>query len=141
MQVLDPGHDYLVDNYDGIGVQRRTFMKRIGPGYPFNEGIPYKGTNIQEELRVLIDRMEYLQRQNEEMGIHDPENKQIIENLKNSFWLLEKRAARHHNKDFPYSVFHPDDAYRYPTGSDGHILIELFEPLIREYSEPWRVDE
>src|SRR5579864_6667519 len=141
MEILDPGHDYLVPNYDGIGNQRITFMKRIGKGYPFNTGSPHKGTNCQELIRVEINRIEYLELQNKEMGINDPENALILTALKTVVWLFEKRAAKHHNKDFPYSIFHPDDLYKFPTGPDGHVLIDLFQPLIDEARQPWRVDE
>jgi hypothetical protein len=137
MDILDPGHDYEINNYDGSGKQRITFLKREGEGYPGNIG-HYPGTNCQEVLRVLIDRIEYLDNQ-----IPCNENKLILDNLKSAYWQFEKRAAERHRKEFPYSVFHPDDAYRYPIGEDGHILVDLFRPLIDEaYGfQPWKVDE
>ena len=141
MDVLDPGHKYIVENYDGDGYQGLYFLKRIGEDYPFNEAPAHKGTNCQEVIKVLIDRVEYLDKQ-----IPCNENKLIIRNLQSTLWLFEKRAAERHHKDFPYSIFHPDDLHKFPTNvEDGHTQVDnpVFQSLIEEAnygSEPWNWD-
>jgi hypothetical protein len=62
MKILDAGHRYQLDHLDGDNVTELTFVKRSGAMYPFNIG-EYEGTNVQEVLRALIDRTEYLNRQ------------------------------------------------------------------------------
>lgn len=90
MRTLDPGHAYKLDVYDGDGDCILIFMKRSGSGYPGNVG-RHCGTNCQEVLRALIDRVQYLQAQEA-----CSENDQIIEHLRNSLKLFEVRAARRH---------------------------------------------
>lgn len=65
-------------------------MKREGSGYPGNVG-HRQGTNCQEVMRVLIDRIKYLDQQ-----IPCGENKGIIRNLQTCIALLELRAAKRH---------------------------------------------
>ena len=91
MKILDAGHSYLVDGYDGGKPQYITFMKRTGKGFPFNDDVKYGGTNCQEVLRVLIDRTEYLMKQKP-----CAETEAIIGLLKTSLLLFETRAARKH---------------------------------------------
>jgi hypothetical protein len=90
MKVLDRGHVYQVDVYDGDGELFIRFMKREGVGYPGNTGT-HPGTNCQELLRVLIDRVRYLDNQ-----IQCEENKKIIDNLVEALLLFEIRAIRRH---------------------------------------------
>jgi hypothetical protein len=93
MKILDAGHEYELDVYDGdqyTAYQTITFMKREGEGFPFNNSF-YPGTNCQEVLRVLIDRCEYLQKQKPCL-----ETESIIGMLKTSLMLFEIRAARLH---------------------------------------------
>ena len=102
MQVLDPGHCYSVDyfdNVDGDGNQiveplPIQFMKRIGDKFPGNEGPPVPGTNCQEVLRVLIDRVKYLENQ-----VPCKENRVIIGELRNTIQLFEWRAAQRHGTE------------------------------------------
>ena len=54
MEIIDPGHCYKPDTYDGYITETIVFMKREGVNYPFNIG-HYAGTNCQEVLRILID--------------------------------------------------------------------------------------
>jgi hypothetical protein len=102
MKIIDLGHDYALDHLDGIGsmgmcsVERLRFVKREGPGYPGNVG-SHAGTNIQEVLRVLIDRVKYLDSQ-----VPCSENKQILAFLRQSIFLLERRAAKRHNRFFDF---------------------------------------
>ncbi len=99
MKVLDPGHQYelemldvptIVEKGTYVAIPTLQFVKREGPGYPGNKG-HYHGTNIQEVLRVLIDRIQYLQGQKE-----CPENRMILRHLRHCIMLLEQRAARRH---------------------------------------------
>lgn len=90
MQILDEGHQYGLDVYDGVGQQTLTFMKREGPGYPFNVG-HYPGTNCQEVLRALINRVEYLNSQ-----IPCQDNQRILMHLRHAFLEFERRAVIRH---------------------------------------------
>jgi len=98
MKVIDAGHRYELRPFDGGEVQALTFMKREGPGYPGNVG-HYGGTNCQEVLRALIDRMEYLQHQ-----ISCGETEGALFLLRQALWLFEGRAARRHGRLFDYPV-------------------------------------
>lgn len=102
MKVIDPGHEYALDWLDGKpplvrpgGVEdgnRLLFVKRSGEGYPGNTG-RRPGTNMQEVLRALIDRVKYLDGQ-----VHDQRNDRVIDKLREAIWLLEDRAAQRHGR-------------------------------------------
>lgn len=116
MQVKDAGHRYLVDSYDGGEPLQIQFMKREGPGYPGNVG-HYPGTNCQELIRVLIDRIEYLDKQ-----IHDDSNHACLKKLRECLWLFEDRAARRHNID-QFDFFPSERLEELPTcPTCGHIV-------------------
>ena len=95
MRCVDPGHSYLLTAYDAEPGSTRNlvFMKREGPGYPFNVG-HYPGTNCQEVIRALIDRVKYLDRQ-----IACPENAIILAGLRSALAAFEIRAARRHGRE------------------------------------------
>lgn len=97
MKVIDLGHKYLVDSYDGGYPYYVIFMKREGEKFPGNVG-KYSGTNCQEIIRVLIDRVQYLDEQDRCV-----ENKQIIENLRLALEAFEVRAARRHGRTLIYN--------------------------------------
>ena len=95
MKVLDPGHAYLLDALDVEPTQRfwfdpqtLMFVKRIGERYPGNTGKPHPGVTMQEMLRVIIDRLEYVNRQ-----IPAEENGFALFHLQSAFWWMESRAA------------------------------------------------
>ncbi len=92
MKVIDSGHKYLLEVYDGDGTETIaiTFMKREGPGYPSNVG-HYSGTNCQELLRVFIDRVKYLNKQ-----IPCADNQRILEHTRRAFLEFERRGAMRH---------------------------------------------
>jgi len=92
MRVLDPGHKYLVDEYDGDSVAALTlrFTKREGSSYPGNDG-HYPGTKCQEVIRALIDRVDYLNSQ-----VPCDENRRIRLHLIAALGLFEVRAAQRH---------------------------------------------
>ena len=90
MKILDAGHKYEVDALDGGEPQVIQFVKRCGEGFPFNAS-ESGGTNCQEVLRILIDRVDYLQRQKP-----CAESEAISSLLKTALLLFEVRAARNH---------------------------------------------
>lgn len=92
MKVIDPGHVYELFTLDGEMSHPLVFVKREGPGYPGNVGY-HAGTNIQDVLRCLIDRVEYLNKQEECY-----ENGMVISHLRCAFEHLEKRAAGRHGR-------------------------------------------
>jgi hypothetical protein len=92
---IDPGHEYLLDSYDGGVSVLLTFVKREGEGYPFNVG-HHPGTNLQETWRADIKRLQYLQTQGS-----CEENTIVINKLRECIWQLEVRAARRHGRQLP----------------------------------------
>jgi hypothetical protein len=92
MKVIDPGHKYELDHLDGNKKSKLTFVKREGDKYPGNIG-HYEGTNIQEVIRVLIDRVKYLDNQDV-----DTLNSDVLYYLRMCIWCLEVRAARRHKR-------------------------------------------
>jgi hypothetical protein len=81
MKVIDPGHVYHVNNYDGDGSQEITFVKR------FRNTDNHEGTINQELLRVLIDRVQFLDAEAPWEG-----NKDILHHLRMALVLHESRA-------------------------------------------------
>lgn len=106
MKIVDPGHSYEVDVYDGIGgTESIVFMKRQGPGFPGNVG-ENPGTNCQELIRVLIDRLKYL---NNQIPCHD--NLRAIADARRMLLEFERRAAiRHGSTDlYPLQLWDVDE--------------------------------
>ncbi len=100
MRILDPGHRYWLDMLDIEGDRRHgtemlTFVKRQGPRYPGNRS-HYPGTNCQEVLRALIDRVKHLNSQ-----VPDPHNEPILRHLREALWLFESRAAERYGRVLP----------------------------------------
>lgn len=100
VRILDPGHRYWLDMLDIEGDRRQgaemlTFVKRQGARYPGNLS-HYPGTNCQEVIRALIDRVKHLDSQ-----ISDPHNQPILEHLRSALWLFESRAAKRYGREFP----------------------------------------
>lgn len=97
MIVVDPGHVYKLDSLDGPmssggKLDILQFVKREGEGYPGNVG-HYPGTTTQEVLRVLIDRIKYVDNQ-----VPDTRNLLVLARLRESIWFLEQRAADRHGR-------------------------------------------
>lgn len=88
MQVMDPGHDYILKPLDGGILQRLVFVKRVGPNYPGNT-TEHPGLLTQEVLRALIDRCKYMNAQGS-----CAETDLIIAHLRSALLLFEVRAAR-----------------------------------------------
>ena len=116
MRILDAGHDYELTNLDSSQeddqVQRLTFVKREGVNYPGNIG-HYAGTQTQEVLRALIDRMKYVQNQ-----IPCDVNLRVIDKLRHCLALLEIRAAERHGKNF---ICFEDEIEDFAPAPNGHL--------------------
>lgn len=129
MKVIEVGHKYQLEDYDNTAdhslPNNLFFMKRIGPHYPGNIGCPHHGTNCQEVLRVLIDRVKYLQSQ-----IYCPENEEILRYLRYCILMFEQRAAKIHGRtlnaaEYPYKHNNIEDT---PTCKTcGHIECQIKE--------------
>ena len=89
MKVVDPGHYYTVRNFDSKCKEEQVilFVKRMGSKYPGNNSA-YSGTITQELLRVILNRLYYVNNQ-----IWSPFTFCCIQLIKISIWLLECRAA------------------------------------------------
>ncbi len=92
MKILEAGHKYQLDTIDGENLSILTFVKREGVKYPFNKG-SHPGTNVQEVLRVLIDRTRFLLHQ-----VPCMETENALHNLESALAWYEVRAARHHGR-------------------------------------------
>jgi hypothetical protein len=100
VRILDPGHIYMLDMLDIESDARHStemlmFVKREGPRYPGNRS-HFPGTNCQEVLRALIDRVKFLDGQ-----VPDPRNQPILRHLREALWLFESRAAQRYGRAFP----------------------------------------
>lgn len=101
MKVIDPGHVYDLDWIDGEPdylLNRLIFVKREGDKYPRNVG-SHPGTQMQEVLRAIIDRLKYVDNQ-----IHDEMNDNVLYHLRRAILLLEYRAAKRHGLSLPGEV-------------------------------------
>ncbi len=117
MKVLDLGHHYHLEVYDkGHDHEDLMFMKRVGERYPGNIQPSHGGTNCQEVLRALIDRLKYL---NEQIACSETEI--CIGHARHMILLLEQRAKRVKGKHL--SVPLEMEIECYPTCKTcGHIL-------------------
>ncbi len=99
MKALDPGHTYWLDLLDTDSKRQGTeilrFVKRQGARYPGNLS-HYPGTNCQEVIRAVIDRVKHLNRQ-----VPDPHNEPILHHLREALWLFESRAAKNYGRVLP----------------------------------------
>ena len=80
MKIIDPGHIYEIRNLDGNDIQVINFVNR-------NSGKEKEGIQNQDLLRILIDRLLFLDNQLEWDG-----NKKIIHHLRMALALHEARA-------------------------------------------------
>lgn len=100
VKTIDPGHIYMLDVLDieadhPQSTEMLIFVKRQGPLYPGNIS-HFPGTNCQEVLRALIDRVQFLDGQ-----IPDSRNPLILRHLRETLWLFESRAAQRDGRSFP----------------------------------------
>lgn len=88
MREIDPGHLYSLHELDDGDGQSLMFVKRVGDEYPGNIPPAHAGTTTQDVLRVLIKRMEYVDRQEEH-----PRNRMTVRHLTLALYQLEARHA------------------------------------------------
>lgn len=121
MRIIDPGHLFELDMFDRLRLPHKylyepqwlRFVKRAGPGYPGNVGV-YPGTNMQEVIRALISRTQYVNNQ-----ISDKVNLDAISYLRKTLYCFEERAALRHGRE---PVDYTNDLELMPTCERcGHI--------------------
>lgn len=93
VRVLDPGHRFSLRHLDGGGETVLQFVKREGADYPGNVG-SCEGTTMQEMLRALISRAQYVNNQ-----IPCEETVEAIVLMRCAVHNLEIRAAHRHGRD------------------------------------------
>jgi len=112
MRILEAGHNYELDSYKPKGShlvydqQKLAFFKKVGEEFPGNEGPQHSGTNCQEPLRVVIDRIEYLRMQALALNDWDSlqDDNRVLHLLRKAIQILEGRAARRAGKVLSLSV-------------------------------------
>lgn len=84
----DEGHKYCLENYESDGFQELAFIKKE-PSESDSTVLQtvMRGTTNEEVLRVLIDRLQYLQNK-----FPCRENSIVITKLEESLMWLDKRA-------------------------------------------------
>lgn len=99
MKVIDPGHQYQLQVIDGDDLFGKLtilrFVKRVGSKFPGNLD-SYPGTNCQEPLRAIVDRLNYLNNQKP-----DVRTISARDHLIEAIYLLEHRAAELHSRKPP----------------------------------------
>jgi len=95
MKVLTPGHKYELDHFasfglEGVPVQTLQFIHKepIDNAVPIAMRTVSDGTTNEEVLRVLIDRLQFLQTQ-----APCRENAIVLTKLEESLMWLNKRTA------------------------------------------------
>ena len=89
MKVVTEGHTYLLDSFEGAPPQFLQFIHKVPvEGTVAELRTVNDGTTNEEVLRVLIDRMNYLQGK-----FPCRENAIVITKLEESLMWLEKRTA------------------------------------------------
>ncbi len=150
MKVIEPGHIYELPHLESLGHELLTFIRRSSRA--IQHPTEHEGTNVQEVLRVLIDRTQYL-----DNIIDAVENDDAVYHLRMALLCYEGRAFRRkvdklnreadehtsfreRDRDLPFTV----DGYvggpdigieKLPVGEDGHILVDDIEDIIREQEE------
>lgn len=89
MRVLDPGHRYLAEGVAGADPLEVVFVKNRGEKYPGNTGEPHPGLLCQDLMRILIDRIAYLNSQGSCM-----ETEHALAAQRQALAWFEVRAAR-----------------------------------------------
>lgn len=109
MKILEPGHIYELEHLDGSDVECLTFVNR-------GHGKDHEGTNNQEVLRVLIDRVKFLNNELNWQG-----NEQILFHLRMALVLHE---TRHLERLLERGKLNPEEV---SVGKDGHFIYENSE--------------
>lgn len=149
-EVVDVGHIYKIDCIGG-GTHTLTFLKRSGGAITYDT--EFEGTQTQEVLRVLIDRLKMITRESSSKEVTPGSlTKQqetltmLLLNLRNALFLYEVRAYRrkkekvnrkrgvHDDNERPKSwrtnvfkdiPFEIGVIETYPIGDDGHIIVKV----------------
>ncbi len=134
MKVVNDGHVYRLENLGGVDEQVLIFIKRSGGAITYEEEWP--GLQVQEVLRVLIDRTKYLYN-----ILPCLETQVALKNLRMSLYWYEVRAYRrkkeklnkteglHNDLDTIYNQYASDfpitevDIENRDIGEDGHIIL------------------
>ncbi len=98
MNAIDPGHVFTLDSLDGEQENKLIFVKREGDKYPGNVG-HHPGTTMQEVLRALISRTEYVNAQ-----LPDAANETAILHMKLAIYQFEARAATRHGRQIVFTI-------------------------------------
>ena len=83
MKVIEKGHIYELQSYEGMGDQKLKFISKNG------STIVHDGTTNEEVLDVLIDRINFLQE-----TLPCKENEFVIKNLQQSLIWLNNRTIK-----------------------------------------------
>ena len=106
MRVIESGHIYELNNVVVPSVTQRLSFRRT------DSGMLSDGLSNQEVLRVLIDRVEYMQR-----SLPHKNNPEIIAHLRAALILHESRALE---RKVEKGEIAPE---RLPVGEDGHFRL------------------
>ena len=107
MNCIKPGHKYKLDRLDGTGFEELNFVDR-------GHGSDSSGTNNQDVIRVLIDRVKFLEKEKHWHG-----NSEIIMHLKKALVLHE---CRHMEILTERGTIEPESI---ETGKDGHFIFDV----------------
>ena len=114
MKVIKPGHRYIIDELDAPdGAPETSMIQFVDRGHGRNE----QGTTCQELLRVLIDRVKFL-----ESELHWERNKEIIFHLRKALLLFEVRALE---RKLEKNQILPENLW--VNSVDGHWLVKQTE--------------
>lgn len=142
MRVIVPGHIYAMRQLGDSNEQNLVFVRRSGGAVQYEREWP--GLQTQEVLRALIDRTKYLN-----AILPCVETEDSLYHLRMALYKYEVRAYRrkiekinrlqpahddterpHPWREFPDGVpFNEQDIELRPIGPDGHIIVELPEPV------------
>ena len=92
MKVQEPGHAYLLDQIGTDDKWPLLFLKRSGD--LIKHETEHQGTICQEVMRVLIDRLKYLNHL-----IPCPETNDALFHMRTALYLMECRAYRRKQQD------------------------------------------
>lgn len=123
MRIIVPGHEYLAEGSSDAEPQRIKFILNCGVKYPGNQGEPHRGILCQELMRILIDRMSYL---NDQGSCAETEH--ALSAVRQALGWMEVRAARCRGDtiDLPHATsleYSPTCAvcgHNHCTRGDGH---------------------
>jgi hypothetical protein len=81
MKVVERGHIYELESFEGMEIQKLKFISK-------NDGvIVHDGTTNEEVLKVLIDRIKILQE-----SVPCRENEIVLQKLEESLMWLDRRT-------------------------------------------------